>query len=211
MTNHTFLENLVHKLLSDENENISEITIILPNKRAKIFLLEAFKKNLPNFIFAPEITSIEDFIQEIANIRSVDSIELLFEFYTIYLSVTVKEKQQTFEQFSNWAKTLLQDFNEIDRYLLDPKYVFSYLQDIEVIKRWGIEVEDKTTLIDNYLEFWKLLPLYYESFYTHLKNKEIGYQGLIYREAVFNLEKVVSNFKNKKIVFAGFNALHHKE
>jgi hypothetical protein len=211
MKNNTFLENLVDKLLSDETENISEATIILPNKRAKIFLLEALKKKLPNFTFAPEITSIEDFIQEIANIRSIDSIELLFEFYTVYLSVTVKEKQQTFEQFSNWSKTLLQDFNEIDRYLLDPKYVFSYLQDIEVIKRWGIDVEDKTKLIDNYLEFWKLLPLYYESFYTYLKNKEIGYQGLIYREAVSNLEKFISNFKNKKIVFAGFNALNQAE
>ncbi|GAW88077.1 hypothetical protein FPS14_contig00001-0154 [Flavobacterium psychrophilum] len=211
MTNNTFLENLVSKLLSEKNTILSETTIILPNKRAKIFLLEAFKKKLPHFTFAPEITSIEDFIQEIANIRSIDSIELLFEFYTVYLSVTAKEKQQTFEQFSNWGKTLLQDFNEIDRYLLDPKHVFSYLQDIEVIKRWGIEIEDKTTLIDNYLEFWKLLPLYYDTFYTHLKNKEIGYQGLIYREAVTNLEEFITAFKNKKIVFAGFNALNQAE
>ncbi|ENI5461094.1 PD-(D/E)XK nuclease family protein [Flavobacterium psychrophilum] len=211
MTNNTFLENLVSKLLSEKNTILSETTIILPNKRAKIFLLEAFKKKLPHFTFAPEITSIEDFIQKIANIRSIDSIELLFEFYTVYLSVTAKEKQQTFEQFSNWGKTLLQDFNEIDRYLLDPKHVFSYLQDIEVIKRWGIEIEDKTTLIDNYLEFWKLLPLYYDTFYTHLKNKEIGYQGLIYREAVTNLEEFITAFKNKKIVFAGFNALNQAE
>ncbi|ENA1749768.1 PD-(D/E)XK nuclease family protein [Flavobacterium psychrophilum] len=211
MTNNTFLENLVSKLLSEKNTILSETTIILPNKRAKIFLLEAFKKKLPHFTFAPEITSIEDFIQEIANIRSIDSIELLFEFYTVYLSVTAKEKQQTFEQFSNWGKTLLQDFNEIDRYLLDPKHVFSYLQDIEVIKRWGIEIEDKTTLIDNYLEFWKLLPLYYDTFYTHLKNKGIGYQGLIYREAVTNLEEFITAFKNKKIVFAGFNALNQAE
>ena len=211
MTNDTFLKNLAEKLLSDHLDNISEITIILPNKRAKIFLLEAFKEKLPNFTFAPKITSIEDFIQEVASIRSVDAIELLFEFYTVYLSLTIKEKQQTFEQFSNWAKTLLQDFNEIDRYLKDPKHVFSYLQDIEVIKRWGIELDDKTALIDNYLEFWKLLPLYYETFYSHLKNKKIGYQGLIYREAVFNLDKFIVSFKNKKIVFAGFNALNNAE
>ena len=211
MTNPTFLENLVAKLLSDESANLDQTIIILPNKRAKIFLLEAFKKKLPTFTFAPEIKSIEDYIQEMAKIRTVDSIELLFEFYSVYLSITRKEKQQTFEQFSNWAKTVLQDFNEIDRYLLNPKHVFSYLQDIEVIKRWGIEVEDKTALIDNYLEFWKLLPLYYESFYTHLKNKEIGYQGLIYREAVLNLENSATNFENKKIVFAGFNALNRAE
>jgi hypothetical protein len=45
----------------------------------------------------------------------VDPIELL-EFYDVYLSVTEKANQQSFELFANWAKTLLQDFNEIDRY-----------------------------------------------------------------------------------------------
>ncbi|MEO8515894.1 MAG: PD-(D/E)XK nuclease family protein [Flavobacterium sp.] len=211
MTNSSFLEILVAQLLSNESSNLSKTTIILPNKRAKIFLQEAFKKKLPQYTFAPEIKSIEDFIQELSAIRSIDAIELLFEFYEVYLSLTKKEKQQSFEQFSNWAKTLLQDFNEIDRYLLEPKHVFSYLQDIEVIKRWGIEVEDKTKLIDNYLEFWKLLPLYYDALYSHLKNKGIGYQGLIYREAVGNLTNFSNTLADAKLVFAGFNALNQAE
>jgi hypothetical protein len=42
----------------------------------------------------------------------------------MYTSVTEKN-QQSFELFANWAKTLLQDFNEIDRYLLDSSYVLS--------------------------------------------------------------------------------------
>ena len=211
MTNQSFLERLVEELLSDKNLKLSDLIIILPNKRAKIFLLEIFKNNLPDFTFAPTITSIEDFIQEIANIRSIDSIELLFEFYEVYLNITETDKQQTFEQYSNWAKTVLQDFNEIDRYLLDPNHVFSYLQDIEVIKRWGIEVEDKTKLIDNYLEFWKLLPVYYDSLYNHLKNKKIGYQGLIYREAAKNLHSYSDHLGNEKLIFAGFNALNQAE
>ena len=67
----------------------------------------------------PTIISIEDFIQEISGLRTIDPIELLFEFYEVYLSVTEKSKQQTFEEFATWAKTAIQDFNEIDRYLLD--------------------------------------------------------------------------------------------
>lgn len=211
MTNHSFLQSLVAQLLSNASLDLSKTIIVLPNKRAKIFLLEAFKERMTNYTFAPEVKSIEDFIQEIADIRSIDAIELLFEFYEVYLSVTKKEKQETFERFSNWAKTLLQDFNEIDRYLLEPKHVFSYLQDIEVIKRWGIEVEDRTQLIDNYLEFWKLLPLYYDSFYNHLQHKRIGYQGLIYREAVDNLLNYSHSLQDNKLVFAGFNALNQAE
>ena len=211
MIQQSFLEILANKLLNDNTINISNIIIVLPNKRAKVFLLDTLKSKLRNYTLAPEIISIEDFIQDISKIRTVDPIELLFEFYEVYISITKKEKQQSFEQFSNWAKTLLQDFNEIDRYLLDPNHVFSYLQDIEVIKRWGIEVEDKTKLIDNYLEFWKMLPIYYDAFYKHLKNKKIGYQGLIYREAVANLDDLISNIDKEKIIFAGFNALNKAE
>ena len=116
---------------------------------------------------SPEIISIEEFIQDISNIRTVDSIEMLFEFYEVYLTVTEKANQQSFDLFANWAKTLLQDFNEIDRYLLDPLHVLSYLKDIEDIKKWGIEVENKTQLLENYIDFWKLLPHYYQSLYAH--------------------------------------------
>jgi PD-(D/E)XK nuclease superfamily len=211
MTNNSFLDILVDKLLLDKTYNLSEIIIVLPNKRAKVFLIEAFKSKLSSFTFAPEIKSIEDFVQEIANVRSIDTIELIFEFFEVYISVTPKDKQKSFEQFSNWANTLLQDFNEIDRYLIEPKYVFSYLKDIEVIKRWGIEAEDRTKLIDNYLEFWNLLPLYYDSLYKHLKNKGLGYQGLIYREAVSNMNDFSDLNQGIKYVFAGFNALNQAE
>jgi hypothetical protein len=122
-------------LIEDYSESLPD-TIVLPNKRAKIFL-EALKKQVSGNILSPEIISIEDFIQDIAGIRTVDPIELLFEFYDVYLSVTEKANQQSFELFANWAKTLLQDFNEIDRYLLDSSYVLSYLKDIEDIKKWG--------------------------------------------------------------------------
>jgi hypothetical protein len=77
----------------------------------------------------------------------VDPIELLFEFYDVYLSVTEKTNQQSFELFANWAKHSCRILIEIDRYLLDPSYVLSYLKDIEDIKKWGIEVENKTQLL----------------------------------------------------------------
>jgi hypothetical protein len=129
----------------------------------------------------------------------------------VYLTITEKVNQQSFELFANWAKTLLQDFNEIDRYLLDSDHVLSYLKDIEDIKKWGIEVEDKTTLLEKYIDFWKLLPNYYQSLYSHLLHKGIGYQGLIYREAVHNLNHFSDSLKDKMFLFVGFNALNAAE
>ncbi|MDR7372696.1 PD-(D/E)XK nuclease family protein [Flavobacterium aquidurense] len=211
MINISFLEKIATIIIQDFSTKLADTTIILPNKRAKVFLVEALKKETSQTILSPQIISIEDFVQDVASIRSVDSIELLFEFYEVYLSVTEKQNQQSFELFANWAKTLLQDFNEIDRYLLDPLHVLSYLKDIEDIKKWGIEVENKTKLLENYIDFWKLLPLYYNSLYEHLLNKAIGYQGLIYREAVNNLNHFSNTISNRTFIFAGFNALNAAE
>lgn len=197
--------------MANHSFEMESLTIVLPNKRARVFLLEELKQTIQSNSFAPRIISIEDFIQEIASIRTLDSIELLFEFYSVYLSVTNKNEQQSFEQFSNWGKTLLQDFNEIDRYLLSPNHVFSYLKEIEAIKRWNLELQDKTRLIENYLQFWDNMPLYYDTFYKHLLNKGIGYQGLIYREAVENLNHFSNTIGNHHFIFAGFNALNKAE
>lgn len=197
--------------MANHSLEMESLTIVLPNKRARVFLLEELKQTIQSNSFAPRISSIEDFIQEIASIRTIDSIELLFEFYSVYLSVTNKNEQQSFEQFSIWGKTLLQDFNEIDRYLLSPKHVFSYLKEIEAIKRWNLELQDKTKLIENYLQFWDNMPLYYDTFYKHLLNKGVGYQGLIYREAVENLNHFSNIIGNHQFIFAGFNALNIAE
>ena len=211
MINHSFLDKIAAILIENYSDNLTDTIVVLPNKRAKIFLIDALKKQVTANILSPEIISIEDFIQDISQIRTVDPIELLFEFYEVYLSVTDKAQQQSFEQFANWAKMLLQDFNEIDRYLLDPNYVLSYLKDIEDIKKWGIEVDQKTQLLENYIDFWKLLPKYYKVFYDHLLKKGIGYQGLIYRQAVENLQAYTKTIQNKKYLFAGFNALNASE
>jgi hypothetical protein len=176
MANFKFLDKIAQVLLEDYSERLSSTVVVLPNKRAKIFLLDAIKGQVQQNVLSPKIVSIEEFVQDMAGIRAIDPIELLFEFYEVYLGLTPKETQQSFDSFANWAKTLLQDFNEIDRYLLDPMHVLSYLKDIEDIKRWGIEVAQKTKLLENYIDFWKLLPTYYDSLYRYLLQKGVGYQ-----------------------------------
>ncbi len=210
MTNTTFIEQIAGVILLDYSDKLTETTIVLPNRRAKVFLIEALKKQTTTTIFAPEITSIEDFIQDIAGIRSIDNVELLFEFYNVYQEITPNEPE-AFETFANWAKTLLQDFNEIDRYLLDPDKILKYLENIKEIEHWSVDITKRTDLIENYLAFWKKLPDYYHTFYNHLVKKGIGYQGLIYREAVKNVNHFSNAIANKHFIFAGFNALNQAE
>lgn len=212
MNTNTFLSKLTDELINQFPDVLSDITIVLPSKRAKVFLIENIQAKLSKPIFSPNIVSIEEFIQEISGLRTIDSMEVLFEFYNVYSSITEKKDIQDFETFSYWAKTLIQDFNEIDRYLLDQKHVFSYLKDVEALKRWDLELNQTTKLIDSTLEFWEKLPHYYNSFYKYLLEKRIGYQGLLYRESIHNLEAFTKDIPtSNKIVFAGFNALNQAE
>lgn len=207
----TFLDKIADKILTEFKDNLTNLQIVLPNKRAKVFLLNILKNKTKNTLFAPSIISIEELIQQISGIRSVDAVEIIFEFYEVYLQLTPKEEQQTFDAFSNWAKTAIQDFNEIDRYLIEPNSVFLYLSEIKALERWKLEPKDKTELIDKHLEFWHKLPEYYQNLYNHLISKKIGYQGLIYREAVNKLKEYSSQNKNTITLFAGFNALNSAE
>jgi hypothetical protein len=58
-------------------------------------------------------------------------------------SNTEKGNQQSLS-YLPLGQNIVQDFNEIDRYLLDSLTCFLYLNDIEDIKKWGIEIENKT-------------------------------------------------------------------
>ncbi|BCY27680.1 PD-(D/E)XK nuclease family protein [Flavobacterium okayamense] len=211
MNKSSFLEQIAIELLKRNNNSLENTTVVLPNKRAKVFLLNEIRKVSNVSLFSPNIISIEELIQEISEIRSVDAIEILFEFYEVYLRLTDKEEAQSFDLFSSWAKTAIQDFNEIDRYLISPKNVFTYLTEIKALERWNVQPNKKTDLVDKHLKFWQLLPKYYEVLYLSLLDKKIGYQGLIYREAVKNLSLFSKENNKNKFYFVGFNALNDAE
>ncbi|TJY38197.1 PD-(D/E)XK nuclease family protein [Pontimicrobium aquaticum] len=207
------MPNFISDVLKDleiKEVNLSNLTFILPSKRAGVFLRNEIATNASKTIFAPSIISIEEFVEELSQLKKISNTELLFEFYSVYKSQTPIEQIESFETFSKWARMLLQDFNEVDRYLIEPKSIFKYLSDIKDINHWALE-KNQTPLITNYLAFWKRLFTYYSSLVDVLIKKGKAYQGLIYREAVESLESYIQLNENDHHVFLGFNALNNSE
>ncbi|TNJ47172.1 PD-(D/E)XK nuclease family protein [Tamlana fucoidanivorans] len=205
----TFIFEVLNDL-KKQNVNFSEITFVLPSKRAGVFLKNQIHTALETTSFAPAILSIEAFVEELSLLKSTTNTELLFEFYNTYSFLTPEKDGDTFDSFSKWAQILLQDFNEIDRYLIPQDHIFNYLSAIEDLKHWSLE-EPKTNFVTAYLNFWKKLPIYYNHYTNHLIKQGIGYQGLIYRQAVEQLPDYIKNHPNKQFVFLGFNALNTAE
>ena len=205
----TFLEETLIKIKEDDLD-ISKLTLILPSKRACGFLLNYLKSTNQKTIFAPKIISIEEFIEEVSGLKIIDNTELLFESYKVYLKTTPNQDKDSFDVYSTWANTLLNDFNEIDRYLIPTKPFFNYLSSIQDINYWYVQNE-KTELVENYLKFWNSLPSFYETLRLTLLKNNLGYQGIVYREAAENIEHYKSLKKKDTHAFIGFNALNKAE
>lgn len=207
------MESFIKTVLIDlkaKSINLENLTFILPSKRAGVFLKHQLSSLLKKPILAPQIISIEEFVEELSGLKNLTNSELLFKLYTTYISLTKKEEQEPFESFSKWAQLLLNDFNEIDRFLIPQDKIFDYLKAVKEINHWSLEKE-KTDLVKNHLKFWNRLKDYYRDFTGELLQNKQGYQGLIYREATENLELYIENNTNKLHVFLGFNALNTAE
>jgi hypothetical protein len=200
----------VLKDLEINSLDISKLRIILPNKRSGLFLKKEWASISKRTGFLPEILSIEQFTEELSQLRLLSNAELVFEFYSVYLDLTPLDERDSFDNFCKWAPTVLQDFNEIDRYLIPSEEIFKYLTAIQEINHWSLD-KNSTPLIKGYLSFWKKVDSYYLKFTTHLLKNKFGYQGLIYRQAVEKLERYDLQNLCKSHVFIGFNALNASE
>lgn len=205
----SFLKNVVSEVCENHND-LNELIFIVPSIRAGRFLKKELLSHLSDrTLFAPQIISIEEFIMQVSGLTQINSIQVLFEFYEAYIKTITHRKKESFESFSSWATTLIQDFNEIDRYCLNHNKFFNHWSDIQELNHWS-QKDHKTELIEKYLAFWNDLPHYYETFTESLLRKKIGYQGLLYRKAADNMDDYSEKTKMFH-VFLGFNALNQSE
>ena len=136
----------------------------------------------------------------------MDSMELGMEFYEVYKSIVKNDETESFEQFTSWASMLLQDFDEIDNNLSNPKEVFGYLKNIKDIDHWSQQLDQSNTLKESYMKRWENLWNFYKSLQQHLLQKKQGYRGLIYKQAASKVQGFLTQNTDVQIVFAGFNA-----
>ncbi|OQX81834.1 MAG: hypothetical protein B6D61_00180, partial [Bacteroidetes bacterium 4484_249] len=202
----TFLHKTAKYIIDKYGTILGDICIVLPNRRAGLFL----KKNLAGIagktIWSPAIYSIEDFIVELSGYNVIDPVYLQFELYEIHKEIE-KTGAQEFGEFLKWGKVLLNDFNEIDMYLVDAGQLFGHLTDTKALAVWNVGGEPLTDFEIKYLRFFNSLKKYYDRLSDKLLEKNQVYQGLAYRKLSEQIESDTVDLPWSNIVFAGFNAL----
>ncbi|ADQ16727.1 hypothetical protein Lbys_0997 [Leadbetterella byssophila DSM 17132] len=188
--------------------DLQKLHIVLPSRRAALYFGRELASLSAIPFFAPKISSIDDFIQETSGLQLIKSVDLYFEIYKEWKQL---DGSLTLEHFLTWVPTLVKDLNLIDSSLLDDtKGLFTYLDQADALKRWGINAENNvvTDFAGSYFSFFKKMGLVYHTLRERLAAKGVGYSGLLYRTAA---EKAIDKEWKEDFYFIGLNALSTAE
>jgi ATP-dependent helicase/nuclease subunit B len=206
----SFLNLVAHHIHSHYKDNVEKLCIVLPSKRGAIFFKQHLAQVFGKTIWLPHIISAEDIINELSELQISNDIDSICSLYESY-SACYGSDAEPFDSFVKWGHLILQDFNEIDRYLANPKQLYENLKNIKEIENWSLSAEELSPYQKNYLRFMSALGNVYAHFTKTLLDKKQAYQGLAYREAVKKLETSTFSSRYDKILFCGFNALNESE
>ena len=204
-----FLEKIADKILKLSNDELSKTAIILPSRRSILFLKNHIVNKIEKPIFTPKFYSIEDFILKVSKLKLSDNLTLQFNLYNVYKNSSIKRDSDNFDAFLKWSQILLNDFNEIDRNLVDAEKLFCNLTNLKELEEWSLNDTELTDFQKEYIDFFKHLYELYSNFNNKIISEGIAYQGLIYKKASENILdfKLVYN----DVWFVGLNALTKSE
>ncbi|MBQ4474841.1 MAG: hypothetical protein II935_01480 [Bacteroidales bacterium] len=218
----------VQEYISRNFDDLQNVEIIVPNNRTGSTLLSSLKKNMTKVCWAPKITPIKNIFARNTKIREAENIVLTYTLYNVFAKhITISDGENSFDKFYNFGEILLSDFDDIDKYLVDPYKLFCNIADEKKIDVKFGDIEDNlveilqtfwknvsvNTIADKKiksLELWQQMPDIYTDFTEALREKGIGYQGMIYRDFVEN-RMLQTDFDSENYVFVGFSALNQCE
>ncbi len=218
-----FLSQTAKYIYEKHSDELHNICVVFPNRRSGVFFTSYLQSEISNSVLAPETTTISELISGYSNFIQAEKLQLISILFEVFKKHT--QTTETFDEFYFWGEILLADFNDVDRYLVNAKDIFTNISDIKEIESifdylspeqkealehfWGsVAVNDKKEFQDKHIKIWeKLYPIYSE-FKKILKEKNIAFSGMINREVTDNLQDKDFKFSFKKYYFIGLNALN---
>ncbi len=205
-----FLEEIMDDILEKHPGQTGDICIVTPNRRAGLFLRKYLAERVTEPIWAPDIFSIEDFINRMTGYEICDKLHLMLEFYDVYSDIE-KEQAEEADSFFSWAPAVLRDFDDIDHALANRGKLYDHLVSARYIDTWNPDGSEMTAFQKKYLAFLNKLNTYHDRLADHLTTKGMAWQGLSSRKAAQMTSSGTAGLQWSKVVFTGFNALTHAE
>ncbi|HOZ31231.1 MAG TPA: PD-(D/E)XK nuclease family protein, partial [Bacteroidales bacterium] len=126
----SFLEEVAENLMN-ESTDLSDLEIIVPNQRTGLFLKKALMELADTACWMPKITTISDVFLNNSSMHQAEELLLIHRLYRIFVECT--KSNESFDDFYYWGEIILNDFDDIDKYLVDASKLFSTIKDIREI------------------------------------------------------------------------------
>ena len=222
--------------------DISGFCFVFPNRRSQLFFqkwLSDLVKESGKPVLAPAMFTINDFFYKLCGSRPVDRLNLMLVLYDCYKELN--PAAETLDDFIFWGDVLLGDFDDVDKYLVNAKDLFtdvsqykgmqddfSYLTDTQkqAVERFlsnfasseGYDPARQGVVKQRFLQIWNILLPLYHSFRKALETRGMAYEGMVYRNLAERLQEesaadvLGSCFPSvSTFVFTGLNALNECE
>jgi len=223
----SFLQLTAQDLYARFGDKLSEVAVVFPNNRARLFFSEHLYKAAGKPVWTPAFITISDLFRGQSDLQPYDTLGVVGLLHDIYLKVSGKE--ESFDEFYHWGEILLSDFDDVDKNLADARQLFQNIREqaeytdtlehlteeqVDSIRLFfkNFNPDCKTELKERFLENWNILYEVYTDLNDLLLVKGLAYEGMLHRRVV---EKLRSDgpqgFPFSTYAFVGFNVLNECE
>ncbi len=222
-----FLDTIAGSLYREFGNTLNRHCLVFPNRRAGLFFLKYLASHIKSPVWEPSVLTINDLFRSHSSLQIAGNEVLLFELYKVYRRI--KKSPESFDNFFYWGDILLNDFDDIDKYLVNASQLFSNVLDIknidhqfgglneeqiEIIRKFWVNFnpEKETDQKTGFITIWSVLNDVYTGFRATLREQNIAYEGMIFRDLAENNGELLSaGVKWDLFHFIGFNALNECE
>lgn len=223
----------------------STVNFVVPNKRSALFLKKYVRERSREISLMPRFMTMRTFLGIYSDYPAAQPRELLFVLYDAYRRVMSRKGRtdgvRQFDSFIFWGDMMLNDFDDVDKALVDADSIFRNLKNVkeiqadylneeqkDVIRRvWGesrltAHIEEfwlhlgngeECRLGEKFVYLWEILSDIYHEYKRILKESHRASEGTLYRLAVDNVRNYEAyDFTgDTQYAFVGFNDLSAAE
>ncbi|MCX7987376.1 MAG: PD-(D/E)XK nuclease family protein [Bacteroidales bacterium] len=222
MRSKPFLKLVATNILENFSNELENICLIFPSRRAITFFYKYLSELVDKPVWSPTCYTITEFYQKYSSLHIANNLLLNAILYDVFQRV--HSTNEDFDHFFPWGNVLLSDFDDIDKYRIDTKILFSQViaakkidelfpfftaEQIELIERFWhhIHLSKDSREKNQFITIWERLPTVYEQFKNQLRAQEIAYEGMLFRDVadLFDSNSIAVPFSH--VGFVGLHAL----
>lgn len=233
----SFLRKVAEDVRLISNGDIPDLRLIFTNRRAIKYFVKEYEALCEEVCWLPGCETIDDFVRNCSPYKKAEELSLIYVLYLCYQKIYYSHnplpegaEAESFESFYFWGKTILSDFDDVDKNLADAEKLYTTLSEEKEIEEMFdfLDAQQKTVLLqyfedfkklystdsdlkNNFVKIWNCLFEIYSDYRKTLAEKSIAYGGMMYRDVLERLLRNEISFEGKTFAFVGFNVLNRSE